>query len=73
MISEKPSLYLKPTAYKANVLYCQLPEGSIGNMVFARTSVATRMNKLGLVEEVATGIPRLDHVLINGVAQSCPE
>ena len=68
MISEKPSLYLKPEAYKASVLYCQLPEGTIGNMVFARTSVATRLDKNGLVEEVATGIPRLDYE--NG---SCPE
>lgn len=73
MISEKPSLYLKPEAYKADVLYCQLPEGSIGNMTFARTSIATRVDKDGLVNEVATGIPRLDYPLINGVAQSCPD
>ncbi len=68
MISEKPSLYLKPEAYKTDVVYCQLPEGSIGNMTFARTSVATRVDKNGLVEEVATGIPRLDYT-----NDSCPE
>lgn len=74
MISEKPSLYLKPTAYKTSVLYCQLPEGSVGNMTFARADTnASRINKDGLVEFVATGIPRLDYPLINGVVQSCPE
>ena len=68
MISENPSLYFKPEAYKTDVVYLQLPEGTIGNMTFARTSVATRFDKNGLVEEVATGIPRLDYT--NG---TCPE
>lgn len=61
MISEKPSLYLIPSAYKTSVLYLQLPEGSAGNMVFARSSVATRTDKNELIAEELSNIPRLDY------------
>ena len=56
-----PSIALIPSGYKANKLYSVLPTNGDGDFTFARTSVATRVNKSGLIEEVLTGIPRLDY------------
>ena len=56
-----PSIAMIPSGYKADKLYSVLPTTGIGDFTFARTSVATRVNKSGLIEEVLTGIPRLDY------------
>ena len=56
-----PSIALIPSGYKANKLYSVLPTTGNGDFTFARTSIATRVNKSGLIEEVLTGIPRLDY------------
>jgi len=55
------SLVLTPTAYKANKLYSVVPSSGNGNMVTTRATTATRVNSSGLIESVATGIPRLDY------------
>ena len=55
------SLVLTPTAYKANKLYSVVPSNGNGDMVTTRATTATRVNSSGLVENVATGIPRLDY------------
>ena len=62
------SIALIPSGYKANKLYCQLPVDGGADLTTSRASSATRVNKNGLVEDVATGVPRLDYT--NG---SCPE
>ena len=57
----KASLILTPTAYKANKLYSAVPLSGIGDMSFTRATNATRVNSSGLIETVATGIPRIDY------------
>ena len=63
-----PKLALIPSAYKASKIYSVLPADGDGDFAFTRNSTATRVNKEGLVEEVAVNIPRLDYT--NG---NCPE
>ena len=63
-----PSLALIPSAYKASKIYSPLPNNGDGDFAFTRNTTASRINKDGLVEDVAVNIPRLDYR--NG---SCPE
>jgi len=56
-----PSLLLIPDRYKAGLLYSQLPESGAGDITFTRGSTATRVNAQGLIESVASGVPRLDY------------
>lgn len=60
------SLVLTPNAYKANKLYSIIPSTGSGDMTTTRATTATRVNSSGLVENVATGIPRVDYT--GGVA-----
>ena len=60
------SLVLTPNAYKANKLYSIIPSSGNGDMTTTRATTATRVNSSGLVENVATGIPRVDYT--NGIA-----
>jgi hypothetical protein len=60
------SLVLTPNAYKANKLYSIIPSSGNGDMTTTRATTATRVNSSGLVENVATGIPRVDYT--GGVA-----
>ena len=62
-----PSISMIPSGYKQNKVYSVLPTNGDGDLDFARTSVATRINENGLIEEMGTGVPRLDYS--NG---SCP-
>jgi hypothetical protein len=55
------SLVLTPNAYKANKLYSIIPSSGNGDMVTTRATTATRVNSSGVIENVATGIPRLDY------------
>jgi hypothetical protein len=55
------SLVLTPTAYKANKLYSIIPSSGNGDMITTRATTATRVNSSGVIENVATGIPRLDY------------
>lgn len=60
------SLVLTPTSYKANKLYSVVPSSGNGDLTTTRATTATRVNSSGLVENVATGIPRIDYT--GGVA-----
>jgi len=63
-----PSIAMIPSGYKANKVYSVLPTDGSGDLDFARTSTATRINSGGLVKEVLTGVPRLDYT--DGVCPS---
>jgi hypothetical protein len=56
-----PSLLIVPYRYKAAKLYSQLPESGEGDFVVTRGTTATRVNASGLIESVASGVPRLDY------------
>ena len=67
-----PKLALIPTGYKAGKVYSVLPESGVGDFAFTRASAATRTNSAGLLEVEATGVPRLEYPLIDGVVNGCP-
>ena len=56
-----PSIAMIPSGYKAGKVYSVLPTDGAGDLDFTRASSATRINKEGLLETVATGVPRLDY------------
>jgi hypothetical protein len=62
------SLVMIPEGYATGVVYGQRPLTSDSQLTFTRASTATRVNSSGLIEEVASGVPRLDY---SGGA-SCP-
>jgi hypothetical protein len=67
-----PKLAMIPSGYKAGKVYSVLPTDGIGDFDFTRASSATRVNASGLIETVATGVPRLEYPLLNGVVNGCP-
>jgi len=67
----KPKLALIPAA-QGTKLFSVLPSDGVGDFTFARGSVATRINAQGLIENVASGVSRLDYPLIDGVQKGCP-
>jgi hypothetical protein len=69
---DKASLVQIPSGTKDGTLYSVLPANGDGDFDHTRASSATRVNKDGLIESVASGVPRLDYPLIDGVVQSCP-
>jgi hypothetical protein len=69
---DKASLVQIPSGTKDGILYSVLPANGDGDFTHARSTSATRVNKDGLIESVASGVPRLDYPLIDGVVQSCP-
>ena len=71
-IYDKAGVALIPSGTKASKLYSVLPANGDGDFTHSRGSTATRVNKDGLIESVATNVPRLDYPLINGVVQDCP-
>jgi len=56
-----PKLSLIPSGVKAGKLYSVLPTNGDGDFTTTRASVATRVNENGLIEEVASNVPRLDY------------
>lgn len=64
---DKASLILTPNAVKASKLYSIVPSNGNGDMDVVRATTATRVNSLGLIENVGLNVPRLDYS--NG---SCP-
>jgi len=58
---DQASLILTPNAYKANKLYSIIPSSGSGDMVTTRATTATRVNSSGVIETVASGVPRLDY------------
>ena len=56
-----PKIALIPSGVKAGKLYSVLPTDGAGDFTTTRASVATRVNENGLIEEVASNVPRLDY------------
>jgi hypothetical protein len=67
----KPKLALIPAA-QGTKFYSVLPSDGVGDFTFARGSVATRINAQGLIENVASGVSRLNYPMIDGVQKGCP-
>jgi len=55
------SLIMYPSGYKEDKIYSLKPTNGTGDLTFSRASTATRLNESGLVESVATGVPRIDY------------
>jgi hypothetical protein len=71
-IYDNAGVVLIPSGTKASKLYSVLPANGNGDFTHSRGSTATRVNIDGLIESVATNVPRLDYPLIDGVVQDCP-
>ena len=56
-----PSIALIPSGYKESKLYSQLPINGDGDLTFARTTIANRVNEQGVIEDVNADVPRLDY------------
>jgi hypothetical protein len=56
-----------PEGYGTGVVYGQRPLTSDSQLTFSRASTATRVNASGLIETVASNVPRLDYL-----GSSCP-
>ena len=67
----KPKLALIPAA-QGSKFYSVLPSDGVGDFDFTRASAATRVNKDGLIETVASGQSRLNYPLIDGKVVGCP-
>jgi hypothetical protein len=65
---DQASLVLVPSGYKSGKIYAQKPLTTDGQLTFTRASTATRVNASGLIEAVASGVPRLDYL-----GSSCPK
>jgi hypothetical protein len=65
---DQASLVVVPSGYKSGKIYAQKPLTTDGQLTFTRASTATRVNASGLIEEVASGVPRLDYL-----ASTCPK
>ena len=66
-----PSLLIVPARFKSGKLYSQIPTSGAGDFTVTRATNATRVNASGLIESVASGIPRLDYYTSGGTA-GCP-
>lgn len=63
-----PTLAMIPSGYKSGKLYSVLPENGDGDFTtFTRSTIGTRVNKGGFIEDVPANVPRLDYT--NG---NCP-
>ena len=60
-IPNKASIVLTPTAYSDGSLNTVIPTDGNGDFDFSRGSSATRVNEQGLIEDVASNIPRIDY------------
>jgi len=67
----KPNLAYIPATIGDKV-YSILPNDSVGDFDFDRASTATRINAQGLIEEVASGVNRLNYSLLDGEVVGCP-
>ena len=66
-----PSLLIVPARFKSGKLYSQIPTSGAGDFRVTRATNATRVNASGLIESVASGIPRLDYYTSGGTV-GCP-
>lgn len=63
---EKASILTTPTAYDDGKILSVKPNTSVGDFDFTRNSSATRVNSQGLIEDVASGLPRIDYSPYSG-------
>ena len=61
-----------PSGVGIDTLYSVLPSDGVGDFNFSRSGSATRINKDGLIETVASNVPRLNYPLIDGIVSGCP-
>lgn len=66
-----PSLLIVPARFKSGKLYSQIPTSGAGDFTVTRNTAARRFGPDGLIESVASGIPRLDYFTSGGVT-GCP-
>ena len=66
-----PSLLIVPARFKSGRLYSQIPTSGGDFTVTRALGTATRVNASGLIESVASGIPRLDYYASGGTV-GCP-
>ena len=66
-----PSLLIVPARFKSGRLYSQIPTSGAGDFTVTRNTTATRLNDAGVIESVASGIPRLDYS-VSGFVTGCP-
>ena len=66
-----PSLLIVPARFKTGKLYSQIPTSGAGDFTVTRNTTATRLNDAGVIESVASGIPRLDYS-VSGFVTGCP-
>jgi hypothetical protein len=64
---QSASLLLIPSGYKGGKAYAQIPTNGNGDLTWTRASTALRTNSSGLLESMATGVPRLSYMY-----GSCP-
>lgn len=69
VITTTPSLLIVPQIYKSGLLSVDIP--SPEDFTVTRATTATRVNSSGLIESVASGVPRLDYLASGGVT-GCP-
>jgi len=55
------SLVVTPNGTKASKLYSVVPSSGAGDLDVTRATTATRVNSSGLIESVASNVPRLDY------------
>lgn len=73
-VKDTANLALIPAAYKTSKVYSALPTDGDGDFTFTRSGSGTRINKAGLIETMATNVPRLNYRLdADGNPSSCPE
>jgi len=58
---DKASLVITPNATKESKLYSVIPSDGSGDMTVVRATTATRVNSNGLIESVASNVPRIDY------------
>lgn len=58
---ESASLCVTPNGTKASKLYAVKPTDGSGDLTVTRATTATRVNSAGLIESVASNVPRLDY------------
>jgi hypothetical protein len=58
---DSASLIVTPNGYKAGKLYSIVPSSGAGDFGVTRATTATRVNSSGLIESVASNVPRIDY------------
>ena len=64
---DSASLVVTPNGTKASKLYSIIPTDGSGDLTVTRATTARRVNSAGLIESVASNVPRLDYL-----NSSCP-